>query len=287
MLITIGGRAFRVVNGIDRAIAWFDRADIPISFKLLRPHCRRLKLTVGQMHKNACWKLKMSVHQPSRRFFEILLVALGQDVRVLITYVEIARDVLAGDRSARLMRELLASVLVPRLHSSSVTIYKGTAYLSPRTDKKGKPRPNVPVVYADKPSKLPRQGVDVRRVLTPEMSPCLHIEWRCNGSESMRAVGIASISDLFLFDFDAFWSSHLQLLKLPEQKTELGRVLPGKRATDDGYLKRANRFIARHTDKAGRFLMHDAVRSMPVRFRKKLEVLTFEQWLIEAMRSRQ
>lgn len=97
--LIIGARVFRVVYGFDRVTLWFDRADIPIARKLLRPHCRVLKLKVRQMLKNPLWKLKMRVFQPSQEFFRVLQQALGASVRVLVTYVEIARDILARNQS--------------------------------------------------------------------------------------------------------------------------------------------------------------------------------------------
>ena len=253
------------VDGFDRVEAWFDHSSLPISITALRRHCRNVEITVGQMHMNACWKLKLTVFQPSRKFFKVLHCALGLRIRCLISYVEIARDVLARASSRRVMRECLASMVVSGLHSPKIIFCGGTAYYSPRTvmsvkSNKAIRSANVPVVYADKPCKLAREGFEPAREIHPASPLCFHLEWRCSGSEVVRAAGIGSLADLIDFDHDRFWNQRVRFLALPEEKTAFGRLLSRKTATDDGYLKRANRLVAKHSHD-GMFLMHDANRA--------------------------
>ena len=274
------------VDGFDRVEAWFDHASLPIDIAALRRHCRDLKLTLGQMYMNACWKLKLTVFQPSRKFFKVLHRALGLRIRLRISYVEIARDVLARHLSRHVMRECLASMVVSDLHSPNIIFCGGTAYYRPRVVMSAKSNTairsaNVPVVYADKPCKLAREGFDPTREIHPASPPCFHLEWRCSGSAAVRAAGIGSLADLIDFDHDRFWNQRVWFLALPEEKTTFGRLLSRKSATDDGYLKRANRFVAKYLDD-GKFLMHDAVRATPG-LAVKLRQLTFDEMVTAAM----
>ncbi|QFZ83544.1 hypothetical protein GFK26_12635 [Variovorax paradoxus] len=286
MPFIIGARAFRIVYGFDRITLWFDRADIPIVRKLLRPHCRVLKLKVRQMLKNPLWKLKMRVFQPSQEFFRVLQQALGASVRVLVTYVEITRDILARNQSdiPLLLAEFLAAATVPRLHLPSVQRSHDIYYYNYRSDEHGKRRTHVPLVYADMPSKLARKGVPVRRNIPDTAPRCLHNEWRCSGSAAIGVLGIASIADLLGFDFVAFFARHMPFRKLPASRTALGQMLPGKREVNpDTCRKRARAFVANATRDDGHFVLHNAVRAAPSKFASRLESMTLEEWLSNAI----
>ncbi|MFM9424792.1 hypothetical protein RCH10_001220 [Variovorax sp. GrIS 2.14] len=281
MFIKVGTHVFRIVYGFDRVTIWFDRSHLPVPLTLLSRYCRDLKIEVRQMRKNPLWKLKMEVFQPSPRFFKQLLEHL-HGMRVLITYIEPARDILPSDPEDldELERACLASVTFPRAHFPKVGVYKKTYYFN-RAKKGGKKTRDIPVMYADRSSKQPRRDVEVRRKIRHETDPkCLHQEWRRHGSAAIGEFGISSIADLQAFDFSAFFERQMPFRKLPSSQTELGGLLPGKRhVTDDSKRKRARQFMAAATLKNGRFILHNAIRTAHPKFAAKLAPMTLEEWL--------
>lgn len=282
MLINVGTRVFRIVHGYDRITIWFDRSHLPVPLMLLTQYCRGLTVEVRQMRKHPLWKLKMEVFQPSPRFFRKLLEHL-RGLRVLISYIEIARDILPlePDDLDELERAWLASATFPRAHFPKVLVCRKTYYFN-RAKKGGKKTRDIPVMYADRPSKQPRRGVNVRRKIRNEDDPkCLHQEWRRHGSAAIGEFGISSIADLQAFDFAAFFERQMPFRKLlPRSQTELGALLPGKRkVTDDSKRKRARQFIAAATLKNGRFILHNAIRTAHPKFATKLMPMTLMEWL--------
>lgn len=81
-----------VIYGFDRVTFWLDIPECPISEAVLEEHCTHVEVTVMQMKCNARWKLKIALFQPTARCLQLLEDAMGYDIAVLITYVEIAFD---------------------------------------------------------------------------------------------------------------------------------------------------------------------------------------------------
>ncbi|PLC06051.1 hypothetical protein CY658_03110 [Variovorax sp. RO1] len=256
--IIIGGRAFRVVYGFDRVTLWFDRAELPISEAELKAHCHELAFICGDMKFNPRWKSCISVYQPSCKFFRVLLAALGTEIAICINYVEIVRDfvpVLAPNKGVvppgshhspadartavlHLRDWFLRSAIVGRQHQAVVYSHGALFYYGRRCEKDGITKSaNVFVVYGDKPSK--QSGVRLSKSSRNEVS-CLHTEWRANGTPVLADLGISCIQDLLSFDFPAFWTREVKLLRIPKQNTALGLLLPGQRnSSSRAYRKRA------------------------------------------------
>lgn len=284
--LTVRGRLFHVIHGFDRVTLWFNLASLPKNLKAqLKLHCRRVKANVRQMKNNPLWKFKLRVFQPAPAFFRVLLDAIG-GVRVLITYIEIARDIEPGnpDDLARLEAAFLACVTIPRLHRPAVRRFK-CAYYFNRAHKDGVKNRDVPVMYADKPSKQPVRGRAIQYELGPDDPKCLHVEWRRHGSAAIGDFGISSIGDLLAFDFEAFFAQRMPFMRLPDSQTELGRMLPGKRGVNaDSLRKRARAFLSVATlKKSNLFVLQDALRQVPAKFAAKLQFMTLEEWLDHAM----
>ncbi len=283
--LTARGRRFRVIHGFDRVTLWFDRTSLPMTLEAqLKPHCRRVKANVMQMKNNPLWKLKLRVFQPAPAFFRVLLDAIG-GVRVLITYIEIARDIESDDPDdlAQLEAAFLACVTIPRLHQPEVQRFNRTYYFN-RAHRDSVKNQDVPVMYADKPSKQSVRGRWVRRKLDPDASKCLHVEWRRHGSAAIGDFGISSIGDLLAFDVGAFFAQRMPFKKLPDSQTELGRILPGKRGVNaDSLRKRAREFLSAATlKKPDLFVLQNALRRVPRKFAAKLQSMTLEEWLDHA-----
>ncbi|MBK6650138.1 MAG: hypothetical protein IPG42_10735 [Betaproteobacteria bacterium] len=128
---------------------------------------------------------------------------------------------------------------------------KGVHYFGHRKD------PKVLAVYHDRPSKLNVPQAKGNH------NPCLHIELRVTGSDTLNALGIASIEDLIRFDHAAFWNEALRFHRMP-RRTELGRFLPPatKRREDVGdaaLRKRAREWTDSNRDEHGNFILHTAL----------------------------
>ncbi|TSD56388.1 hypothetical protein FFI97_019325 [Variovorax sp. KBS0712] len=298
--IIIGARAFRVVYGFDRVTLWFDRAELPISEAELEAHCRELSFICGDMKFNPRWKSCISVYQPSPKFFRVLLAALATEIAVCINYVEIARDfvpVLAPRKGVvppashhsvadaqvailHLRDWFLRSAIVGRQHQVVVYSHGDPFYYGRRYEKDGITKSaNVFVVYGDKPSK--QSGVRLSKSSRDEV-PCLHIEWRANGAPVLADLGISCIQDLLSFDFPAFWSREVKLLRVPKQNTALGLLLPGRRnSSSRAYRKRT---AALAPEGCNVIVLQNARIANQISasaFLKKLRRLSLQEWCAE------
>lgn len=258
------------IYGFDRFHVWLDHTELPIKISTLERHCTEITVCVEQMPYNARWKLKLVALQPTIKFLQLLVEALGSNIAVLLTYVEIACDIPAnGSEQALLWRDNFmakASMKSQRgtvvLDKHDTTYYFGSRYkVKKQAHKKVKEaaqtlRDNVLAVYADKPSKLNNaQPVDGDL-------PCLHIENRTSGTAALVAHGIVSLSDLILFNHQRFWDEHLIAYLLPKP-TKLGRILvavnksnPG--ISDTAIVKQAHAWKKRYLIE-GNFIMHNAI----------------------------
>lgn len=70
--------------------------------------------------------------------------------------------------------------------------------------------PNLLVMYADKPSRISGKPY------------CLHLDWRLNGTQALRRIGIEEIDDLLSFDYQQFWEQRLTLYQIDTRM--LGRL---------------------------------------------------------------
>lgn len=270
----------RVILGFDRITIWLDLPELPIAKHILDTHCTGLEVQVGQMRHNARWKCRLVILQPTSQFLVLLVKALGHDTSALVTYIEISVDLTADSRrQAWLWRNaFLASA---RMHYQRQPVVrdkaKTTYYYGRRTDPKTKARrrPNVLAVYADKPSKLnnaqPADG----------LPPCLHIEWRADGSAALEQLGIVSLDDLIRFDHRRFWNEHIRLYQLPK-KTQLGRLLAEFCGADTNVSgtalrRRAERWMQKHGIQ-GKFVMHNALLGT-TKLTSHLEKIAFLAWV--------
>lgn len=274
-----------VVYGFDRVTIWLDISECPISKAVLEEHCTHVEVTVMQMEFNARWKLKIAIFQPTTRCLRLLEDAMGYDIAVLITYVEIAFDLPATTaQQAREKRNafLAAAKMLfqrdPVMLSEHGTIF----YFGPREKQKGEEwerSSRVIAVYADMPSKLnnARPAADGL--------PCAHIEYRVSGSAANADVGIVSLSDLIGFDHFAFWDTAIRLYDLPMRKN-LGRRLADAEGrsldlTDAALRKRAAKWMLDFSiqDSCGcNFIMHNALLAHP-EFCSMFKTLSFATWL--------
>lgn len=274
------GNSGEAKYGFDRVTVWLDRPEsLLLQRPLLERYCTRIKIEVCQMPHQARWKCRLEIFQPTRKCLEILQKAVGNDIAVLVHYVEIACDLPPCSKRKALVRRnaFLASAKM-RYQHQSVTRHLCTYYFGRRTDVK-KHRPNVLAVYADRPSKLgnarPAKG-------TP---PCLHIEWRVSGSPALEGYGIVSLDDLIQFDHPRFWNEHIRLYQLPKP-TPLGQLLANACGADSGVSgsalrKRAAQWRNKYS-LCENFVMHNAIRETPG-VEKKLKTIAFSAWLEEVI----
>lgn len=276
-----------VIYGIDRTTIWINIAELPISEEELEAHCADIKVTLMQMPCNAQWKLKIVLLQPTRHCLRLLSDALGHDIAVLVSYVEIAFDMPATSaKQARLkMNSFLRSVKMRYQHHPVILDEHGTVfYFGRRTKKKGKKWVrcgHVIAAYADKPSKLlnaqPHEG----------SLPWAHVESRVSGSAALAEIGIVSLDDLIYFDHTAFWESHIQLFRLPLQKVvgyQLAKAVGASLdVSDAAFRKRAANWESDHSiqDAFGsNFILHNALREAP-ELCKAFQKMSFLAWLDE------
>lgn len=265
------------IFGFDRITVWLDVPELPISMRLLEPHCTEICVHFIQMRYQARWKCRIVILQPTEQCLVLLAESLGQNIAALVTYVEIACDVPADSRrQAELWcNKFLASARMHYQRQPVVRYKTKTTYYYGRRTHNGKRRSHVQVLYADLPSKL-------NNTEPPEGSPpCLHIEWRATGSAALERIGIVSLEDLIRFNHEHFWNKHIRLYELPK-KTQLGRVLAELRGdctnvSSTALRKRATRWIERFTI-GGSFVMHNAVRDKPD-IKSHLTEKTFAEWL--------
>lgn len=265
----------KTAHGYDRITLWTDGPDLAFAPKKLSHHCQHIEVTYGQMHFQPTAQIKVDLFQPSTKCLELIASELCRGTAVLITYVEIALDLLADNDqdSNRWKIELLKSVRMR--YQRNVVLQSedgdkdGAHYFGRRRDR------NTLAVYADNPSKLNvanAKGND---------SPCLHIEWRASGSDALFALGIVSIEDLIKFDHEAFWNEGLCFYRMP-RRTELGRILT-RAATqredvgDAALRKRARNWEALNSDVRGNFILHNALLGKAHIVRQLLP-MTISEW---------
>lgn len=276
-----------VIYGFDRITLWIDIAELPISEEELEAHCADIEVTLMQMPHNARWKLKIALRQPTRRCLRLLKEALGHDIAVLVSYVEIAFDMPAASAEhARLKRNFfLRSAKMRYQHHPVVLDEHGTVfYFGRRTKKKGNKWvrcSHVIAAYADKPSKLlnaqPHEG----------SLPCAHVESRVSGSAALAEMGIVSLDDLIDFDHTAFWEGHIQLFRLPLRKVvgyQLAKAA-GKslEVGDAAFCMRAANWESDHSILDAfdsNFILHNALREAP-ELCKAFQKISFVEWLDE------
>jgi hypothetical protein len=276
-----------VIYGFDRITFWIDSSELPISEADLEKHCGEVKVTLMQMPYNAKLKLKIEVFQPTLRCLQLLNNALGQDIAVSVTYVEVAADLPSSSaEQARVRRNsFLASAKMPYERNPVVLSDEGTIfYYGPRFRWNGKKlvrRNCVLVIYADRPSKL----LNARP--SEEELPCTHIECRVSGSAAIAEIGIVSLADLIAFDHVAFWEKSIRLYELPERKVLGYRLAEAEGAfldvTDAAFRKRAAKWVLDSSieDAFGsNFIIHNAMREDP-EICKFFKQLSFAEWLDE------
>lgn len=264
-----------VIHGHDRITLWLDLPELPIAKELLERHCAALTVKPEQMEFNSRWKLLLDVHQPSMEFLRLLKTAIGHDISVLITYIEVACDIPAKNKTLALLwrNTFLAAARVCYQRQPMVR-YLTACYYGRRTHK-GVRRRHVQALYADRPSKLNNARP------SDDALPCLHIEWRASGSAALVQIGVVSLTDLIKFDHRRFWSEHLRMYQLP-RKTDLGRLLAAAGGADtavsgSALRKRAERWQERHSIK-GKFVLHNALLECP-ELKRRLPEVPFWDWL--------
>ena len=256
--------------GYDRFRVLIDRPMLPGPINQLRRACGGgLKVVPGRLKFNPVWQCTVDLYQPSLLALEILNEScLGSQVAALLTYVEIANDLIFRQKAAAVRYESqLMQRLVMRHQRGYVFRHLDTYYFNGRSDAAGSKRGRVGVVYSDMPSKQNTQHVG---------QPCVHIECRITGSAKLATVGLASVGDLKKFDFGLFWESAAALYALPS-KTEIGQIIGGPGGDDvsgTALRKRGQNFIG-GCSIDGRFFMHNAVRQKP-RLLRKLEQLPMD-----------
>lgn len=267
------------VHGYDRLTLWFDRTELLIPLKRLRPHCAGLSARIGQMRMNPRFKLKMEILQPKPSLYPLLREATGREVSYLATALEIACDFITETPkdAATMCTRFLGSARV--LHQRQPVLKdRDTFYFARRSNGRGK-RGGVPVVYADKPSKLasPHSG-----------QPCFHVEWRVNGSAHISALGIVSIDDLEHFDHEQFWRERVHMYQLPGV-TRIGEILYGRghQAVSDEALRKRARTMRKNHTLDGNFVLQNAVQEYTVLCRglSSTDLFTWADALTVDMRS--
>lgn len=250
---------YRPAFGLDRVTFWLDRPVSKAELKELEEHCTCLKVTTDQPKFQANRKCKLELFQPTRKCLRFLRQILSAEINADPTYVELARDVTLPE-SARmeLLAEFLGAAKVPNQRSCFIK-YEGTFYCGSRAGNGGRDG-SVLAVYIDCPSKINNARPDA------DAMACFHVELRLSGKAALAKHGIRSLDDLVNFEHKQHWQTSLKFYVLPS-KTELGRLLAaccGGRAdaSDTAYLKRANRWLAKHS-LDGQFVLHNALKATP------------------------
>lgn len=243
------------VHNYDRLTIWFDRTDLLLPLKRLRPHCAELNARVGQMRMNLRWKLKVEILQPKPSLYSLLGAAAGREISYVITAIEIACDFITEtpEDAATMCARFLGSARV--LHQRQPVLKdRDTFYFARRSNGHGK-RGDVLVVYADRLSKLASEHSG---------QPCFHVEWRVNGSAHISALGIVSIDDLEHFDHEQFWRERVRMYQLPGV-TRIGEILYGRghqQVSDEALRKRARTLRKNHT-LDGNVVLQNAAQAHP------------------------
>lgn len=139
----------------------------------------------------------LSVKQPRPRGLELLAGLDGG----LVNYIEPARDLLLGNvDAAEDLHDRFNQHFLQPWHGQHETCFRahGTTSYTKEPGSRGLRF----VWYADQPCRWTnREG-------------CFHLEGRHVGADSVRRAGITTPRDLLDFDFDRYWSRHLQLYRL-------------------------------------------------------------------------
>ena len=248
------------VYGVDRVTIWLDRPASEAEFEALCEHCTCLTVTNDQPKFQANRKCKLELFQPTRKCLRMAKEILRAETNADLTYVELASDVTLPKRvRTALLTAFLGSVKVSSQRSLFVQCEE-TFYCGKRAESGGRDG-SVLAVYADKASKINNARPDA------DAMKCFHVELRLSGKDALRKHGILTLQDLISFKHKQLWEKCLKFYALPRSKTELGRLLAaccGGRAdaSDTAYLKRANRWIDKHSID-GRFIMHNALKTIP------------------------
>ncbi|MFA7268458.1 MAG: hypothetical protein WC073_03855 [Sterolibacterium sp.] len=264
-----------IIYGFDRITVWLDHPELPIKIAHLKRHCTNVEESLQQMPFNPRWKLKVELYQPTIEGLELLESALGYEIAVCVTYVEIACDIRSTQKgqARKQLKDFLAGAYIPNLRQTAQRDYM-TWYFGRRANENGI-QPSVLVAYADKPSKL-------NNAQPAEKDLCdLHIEGRRAGTKGLKPQGIISLSDLIQFNHQKFWDNNLVMYQLPKL-AQLGRLLAadqGRSADVSGTAlrKRAHAWIERYSNE-GAFVLHNALRDYP-QLKRHLSKVKFSEWL--------
>lgn len=194
----------KVIHGFDKITIWLDHSEFPGSLDLIKNHCTDIKYYLEQMPYQALWKFRIELFQPTKNGLKQLAKVLGNNISVMVAYVEIAADFPAeSDEQAILWRDAFLGSARMKYGGQAVMLeeHGNIWYFGRRANDNGTKRGRVLAVYADRPSKLlnapePANG-------TP---PCLHVELRATGSSVISGLGISTIQDLIEFKHKRFWT---------------------------------------------------------------------------------
>ncbi len=161
----------------------------------LRELCRHLKVTTRTKpirgKKLPC---RLELHGPSNASIALLDMIYG-DESYLINELHVALD-LCVEKSweAEVLGQFICRHLVKLWNGMEIAHYK---YTTKYTGDKSWSTSKL-VVYSDLYSKVARL-------------PCVHVEWRSNGSPHVKQQGVEFFSNLLSFDFCSFWRKRLVL----------------------------------------------------------------------------
>lgn len=211
------------------AVAYFDKVQVWLKFAVNNEELAWLNRNCGKggahidvslpARWDASYRARLSLHQPNWAVLEWI----DRRADALINQVEVALDLIwPSDRQAdaafwffhkHLIRLHHGKTQQLRFYGDSATGEIGTLYDGQRW------HTNLLTIY-----RWPNDR------FTGEVLPILHIEWRANGVDALKQLGLPS--HLLDFDFRAFWSKRLLLVDVEAER--LGRFLrnqgSGKRA---------------------------------------------------------
>lgn len=233
------------VCGFDRLSLWLDHPAPVLPVAALEKHCGKVIINTNRAFRyHQLWQSCVTLFQPDRKALRLLQRAVRKGrYRSCPWYVEIALDcITATTQDAITVRDFhLRHMLVPHCRDEVTCFKKATFYYRRRTvrinDEQWRKAPHVPVLYADKKSKLLAR--------TYKGQPCCHLEHRFFGADALSRIGIHCAGDFAEFSHAAFWRAHLTLARLPS-KADIGRFLAPARTDCSGTAlrKRADKFLA-------------------------------------------
>lgn len=263
----------KLAIGVDRLELHLTSVELGIAPAVFKSHCQDLKIEVGAMPFGKMYKAKLTILQPKPTIWSLLEAAVGRQIGVLLTYVELVIDFIKSNiRSAKkFKRRFLGAAHVLHQHGSVTQVVGregATYYFATRSRPGGGKRGNVPVIYADKLSKLQSAH---------KGSPCVHLEWRIQGSAELRKVGLVTIADLQQFDHVGFWQERIRMRILPS-KTQIGAILAGRKAKTlgDEALRKRSRVMLKKFTLGDAFILQNAIRMHPAIARKTSYTNIFE-----------